>query len=711
MLKSFIVVLLSMPLFVRADALTKLPVYTGEIMPTPQNIMIGTKDLDLSKVFITGESDSPQRKYLVLRLEELGVKTRPQSEAAAVRITLRLGNDGMAIPPNKKEGYAVTMRGSDIEIAGHDRLGLLWGISSLLQMIRTENGKVLLHEFSGTDYPYYTFRGYQFWEMGQEWNRRYLLAFKFNALMSTQLVSSVLNQPNPGFDYEGRLWMKSAPSAEWLEKIKKMKELSDLEIAWSLGFPFLGSKEVEFGSEENFNKMMLYFNPIAEAGGKVLIMFDDTRFPINENDRKRFGSGRETDIYFLNKLYKAIKAKNPKSGIIFCPPFYWGPANDPSEQVGESRDDYLSALGKRLPADVQIIWTGNNVFGGKVKKEQVDWITGLTKRKPAFYMNDNGTTHAANNHYSTDPVDIWQWHYEGFYKDVWFYPSTLPLFTSSWLLSGVDYLWNPKAYDKIKSPLRASAKLVGTENVVKLEQLNAALSKFDAYEWTVNRGSVKCSNDIERDLKVLNALWDNASKGPNGDMFDRWTGFGANVRRANEFRNAIREALKNNTFANTDSDVLKKTAQKEAGFHEKQEVILLPDEFTGGIVPSLYRFGQRDPRFCTGVRGRGATANIMRAGFRLPHVPSATYKLLICGQDDDMPQSICKVRITINDNQIFAGENLLKPFQWGIWELPINGTFLKDGDNTIVIEGMDDGGRADGGSFFLVNYIVLKIIN
>ena len=40
------------------------PAYTGDIYPTPRNIIIGKKDFNLTQVSITGMENSPQRQQL-----------------------------------------------------------------------------------------------------------------------------------------------------------------------------------------------------------------------------------------------------------------------------------------------------------------------------------------------------------------------------------------------------------------------------------------------------------------------------------------------------------------------------------------------------------------------------------------------------------------------------------------------------------------------
>ena len=57
---------------------------------------------------------------------------------------------------------------------------------------------------------------------------------------------------------------------------------------------------------------------LAEAGGNLCLLYDDWRFPISADDMRDFGTAREADIYFVNKVYSAVAAKYPNFKILFC---------------------------------------------------------------------------------------------------------------------------------------------------------------------------------------------------------------------------------------------------------------------------------------------------------------------------------------------------------------------------------------------------------
>lgn len=671
------------------------PAYTGDIYPTPRNIIIGKKDFNLTQVSITGMENSPQRQELEKCLRDRGIKILADTVPGSIHIHLAIA-DAM---PKKPEGYSITMDENRITVTGCDKYGLLWGISSLLQMIHRENGKILVREFNGTDWPEYPLRGYMYLPMVQDGYFMMMFKLNFHVIPYAKMIAPL---PRNGRGY----WRNTSPTANWLNAVRGRKKMAELGLNWALGIEgYLGGKEWAVGNEKHFRRLMEFYRPIAEAGGWIEVYFDDMRFPMHEDDKKQFGSAREADIYFINKLYKEIKKINPESGIIFCPPFYWGPAYDPSNEFGESREQYLRELGKRLPKDIRIQWTGKSVWSGKIKKEEVEWITERLQRKPSMHQNDTGMPHFGTWHYYTDPVDIWQWHYNGIFNDVQHFSASAD--STVYVMTMGDYMWNPEKYDPVKSPLRACAKLVGKSNVAKLAALNRLMTQLDPYSFKVNFQSVRNADKIAATVASLKKVWGDAVTGENGDMFKNWTTWNHKVKFAENFNTRIQAAVKNGRFSTGSTASFEKAAVKETGYREKTDILLTAHDFLGGDAPKLYTFRQQDQRICTVVRGSGGSnRNVLSASFQMPTIGSRKYALVISGQDDDEAGN-CEVSISINGNEIFKGPNPLKPFQWGIWSLPIRGMFLKEGENRLEIKAVSKGGAFAGGKFLLVNYAVI----
>ncbi|QEC75620.1 glycoside hydrolase family 20 protein [Mucilaginibacter ginsenosidivorax] len=65
--------------------------------------------------------------------------------------------DTLQIP--QEEGYRLTVRPRQIIITGHDEAGIFYALQSLMQLIRTTNGKAAVQACTVDDYPRFAYRG------------------------------------------------------------------------------------------------------------------------------------------------------------------------------------------------------------------------------------------------------------------------------------------------------------------------------------------------------------------------------------------------------------------------------------------------------------------------------------------------------------------------------------------------------------------------
>jgi hypothetical protein len=75
-----------------------------------------------------------------------------------------------------------------------------------------------------------------------------------------------------------------------------------------------------------------------------------------------------------------------KAKMIFCPSFY---SDDSMLDMlfGQRPADYLEEIGKNLPANVEILWTGDQIISPEISPTHLQTVTTLLKRKP--FVCDN----------------------------------------------------------------------------------------------------------------------------------------------------------------------------------------------------------------------------------------------------------------------------------------------------------------------------------
>jgi len=709
----------------------EIPFYTGTILPTPQKVTWHDELLELTDIgIILGsdiEPDDPHVAILADRIAQVGGKAAVVGwDESAGRTAIALGNTpsvGDIDVPDRKEGYAIrhVNRGDRqvVVIKGHDRLGLLWAIASLNQLMATRSGQPVLRKADVYDYPVHHHRGFISGgiQSVRQW-AHYVTAFKFSVLQfySPAIVpydgmASQWKARKSSRGYEPDYWRKPPPQG-WLDAVKELgQRLTPLGIDWYLGLSTIRGKpehKIDSRSDEDFEAVMKIVRPVAEAGGGMHFHYDDSRFPMSEADVQNFGTAREADIFFFNRLYSAVREKHPSFKMTICPPFYWGPQYEPLS-YGESRDAYLRAMGERLPKEIGVYWTGRAVWGGKVVKKEVEWVVDRIRRKPWFWQNGTGLPHMYGYHYYTDPVDIWQnWHYDGFFHEVNFTWPTGGNRSSTFLLTMIDYLWNPSAHNPDRAVEDAAKKLTGPETWPALVEMNKRFSKLDRYEWKISASAFRNISQIEKDVAAIDEA-EQKCLAFHPEAVKAWTATTRRAERHRRFLRSLKARAKRGSWAlfTKNADALKQTARKEADFDPSRDTFLSPYDFHGGKPAAVYGF-KCEKRLATWVYGAKTDVHTLSTSFRMKGSPTKTaYDLVLSAQDDDREEK-CRIQATVNNNVVFAGENPFVRFGWSRHTLQIDGSFLKEGTNTIQIKNTEDCNRRMGPPFFMLNYAFIK---
>jgi len=501
-----------------------MPYYTGNISPTPQKVDYRDEFISMANVAVLVGTDvanpDPLVAVLADRITRYGGKAEvvpsPGDEHSAV---VSLGDTEVArrardIPavPDKAQGYvlhATTVSDRPLFVLrGHDRLGLLWAISSLTQLIHWREGKALARAASVLDYPHLPKRGYlhgrsagmfyppaRWGEMDLskrpntpkflEKNRQFLLVCKFNEPIYQSLTIADC------YHFNWKHPEKWPPEAQVPVMEMLGQSLRPLGITWYGGLsphaagassPDELSRKL-CGDAESIQGLLYFARKMEAAGGHLVIMLDDVRFPLHSYDQERFGTAREADTFIVTNVMAQLKREYPKARLLVCPPFYWGPGRYPG--YAELCWQYLDAIGERWPAEVDVCWTGAQVNGIPLaNKESVAWITRHIRRKPYFWQNCALTWLRPDwNHYGAEPIKtLRDLYWDGFLDAMsWYgFNSDMP---QRCIVNAVvaDFLWNPKAYDPETSVREAVGKLVGPDAYDLMHTFSYELAFFNAY--------------------------------------------------------------------------------------------------------------------------------------------------------------------------------------------------------------------------------------
>jgi hypothetical protein len=696
------------------------PYYTGTIYPTPQQVDYGEQFVPLARVHLMVDpslsAEDPRVLVLVDRLRRSGAQTAFVSSTEHLSGTLILVGETGAHPqllgnrtvPDNPEGYLLHCAQSGgqhvVFIKGRDFHGLLWGINSFGQLLTERDGKPVARTASVRDFP--EFPGIRSFTPFKDDDRASAAWFGAHVLRANTVIYRQLRKPA-----DWRLPLRDERLFdEWKARIQKIGALlTPLKIAWYDSIlPLSGVRvedQVRSKSREDLELVIKAAMALAEVGGRLCLLYDDYRFYIHPDDVRDFGSAREADVYFLNAVYSAVSAKYPEFRMLFCPPFYWGASGpDDTTTYGESRDAYLSSIGERLPKAIDIYWSGPRVKSTEVSAKELGWFSGLTQRKPVFWQNACGTYHGSPYYaYPGEPMKAWRdWYNPEFFRGLtaYAYNGEDPYIN----LTIADALWNHHAYDPAASGELAAKKLAGVENYDQVLEICKVLATLDDYGWF--QPSALAARNVEhvrRQTENLSSLYQSASPALKSARLMLGTFVG--------YRQKYLQALLKNPNLKESTEVDARTrelALTETETDANACVVVTPNQFSAGRPAQFYSWREVPRRHVLWINGAQSKAPALQASFQLGYSLKGDSELIISGLDDNAPAA-CRIRIQINGNTLFEGENPFAPDRWSTHRFTVPGSTLRDGvPNTLRIENLEASESMTGAPWFMVSYAVLR---
>lgn len=114
------------------------------------------------------------------------------------------------------------------------------------------------------------------------------------------------------------------------------------------------------------------------------LLFDDIESEMTKSDKEVFSSFAHAQVTISNDIYNHLNRNQPnRPNFLFCPTQYCSTRAVPS--VSES--EYLSTIGQKLHASIDIMWTGSKVISKTLTAEELLEITEVFKRKPVIWDN------------------------------------------------------------------------------------------------------------------------------------------------------------------------------------------------------------------------------------------------------------------------------------------------------------------------------------
>ncbi len=332
------------------------------------------------------------------------------------------------------EKYYLTVNADKILIEASCKRGVFRALHTLAKLIVKNE----LREGIIEDFPLFERRGYIEGFYGPTWRQEKRISVMH--LMAKYGMNCFYYAPKDD-EYHRAKWREAYPEKE-LDELKVLFDTAkenELDVCWCVG-PGLTYK---YTSETDFNDLLDKYKNVYSIGVRNFgLLLDD--IPNNfqyEEDAAEFESVVAAHVSLINKVFTSLKEFDGSITLTVCPTQYFG----------EADDNYIRNLGRELPEEVKIFWTGREICSTFLTCREADDFLLSTSHKPLYWDNYpvNDTEMFQEMHMGAvkgRDKELYL-HSEGLISNVMEYAecSKIPLMTIA------DYLWNPLAYDSDKS--------------------------------------------------------------------------------------------------------------------------------------------------------------------------------------------------------------------------------------------------------------------
>jgi hypothetical protein len=310
---------------------------------------------------------------------------RVQNHSVIERFTRR----SMDLDFNFPEGYRIASLAIDpvgpntIMLIGSDPRGTYYAAQSLAQVLTTEAGHLAVRQIEVADWPSYRIRA--------SGNDEKIPSAPIPSEALAWLSHVKLNAWAVGQSYHWPNNWRATPrnSLSALDRAVNEMPAEAIDLQFQV-HPFGRANPTGQGdlsiriSEENDRQRLieLVFDRIRSGASQILLRADDFH-ELSEVDADKFASKAEAHVALIRDLHEAMSIEFPSAQLLFCPPYYHGAA---AEAAPEMRR-YLETIGRELPDDITILWTGHEVVSSSISQKELIDYSQMIQRYPLLWDN------------------------------------------------------------------------------------------------------------------------------------------------------------------------------------------------------------------------------------------------------------------------------------------------------------------------------------
>lgn len=314
----------------------------------------------------------------------------------------------------------------------------------------------------------------------------FLAKFRMNFLMNCYL--SMFTDPEKLVNR----WWEPIPEAKkkaYAEVVESCRK-HGLDFCFAIHPQLFSERPLRYDSEEDFRDLWQHFAWMQGLGVRLFsVSYDD--IAVEGQDKAALA---RSQARLVNRVLGALRRKDPRARMIFCPVYYWGDGS------GEDDGAYLRALAGTLDPEVLVFWTGDGIITGAITAKAAEAYKRTIGHRLVIW--DNYPVNDRSGALHLGPVTGRDPGLAGIAEGYMSNPlapqneiNRVPLATCA------DFAWNPWDYDPARSIGQAILHLAGTTG-----QRTALRDLVELYPGDLTCGSTRTDyNSVVEEYNRLSA--------------------------------------------------------------------------------------------------------------------------------------------------------------------------------------------------------------
>jgi hypothetical protein len=237
-------------------------------------------------------------------------------------------------------------------------------------------------------------------------------------------------------------WWEPLPPAtlDGIAKVARACREAGLTFCFSFHPALFSDRPLRYDSEPDFEAMWRNMAAVQALGVHWFsLSYDD--IGVEGLDPAALGAAHAG---LANRLFERLRRTDEQASLIFCPVYYWGPAD-----AGPAKP-YTEALGRALAPDILVFWTGDGVVTPRITRAAAAAFRAAVGHRIVIWdnypVNDRtGALHLGPVVGRDPDLDEVAFGYMSNPHSPQNEINRIPLLTCA------DYAWNPRAYDPARS--------------------------------------------------------------------------------------------------------------------------------------------------------------------------------------------------------------------------------------------------------------------